>query len=123
VAYLYTHLYTDAIRELERARQMDAQALFPLGYLGFAYGKVGNEPAAAAAVATLTQISETRYVPPYLFAVASIGRGANDEAVRWLQRAYEVRDDNLATFHVDSLFDEVRRDSRIKSLLGQLRVS
>jgi serine/threonine protein kinase/tetratricopeptide (TPR) repeat protein len=120
VAYLHSGQYDQAIRELESAVTIDGEQPQPLGYLAFAYAKRGDTAAARGNLTKLEKLHESRYVSGYWLAVASVGLGARDDAVRWLDIAYEDRDDALSLLGTDCVFDELRTDSRVLALLRQI---
>lgn len=123
VAYLYTNLYTkeykEAVRELEQAVKLDPNEPESIAYLTFGHARLGNREAAARALRQLTDLSKTRYVSGYLFAIMSVGLGSRD-VIDWLEKAYADRDDMLAWLGTDRIFDEFRADPRFKRLLARL---
>jgi DNA-binding winged helix-turn-helix (wHTH) protein/TolB-like protein/Flp pilus assembly protein TadD len=48
--------------------------------------------------------------------------GDNEEAFRWLEKAYEERDGELTELKVDPRFESLRADPRFKDLLRRLRL-
>ncbi len=120
VAYLFTGQYGDAARELEQAHRLDPQQPQPLGYLAYALAKGGDVEAARAQLAALVKLAESRYVSGYVFAVATVALGPPAEPLRWLQKAYDDRDDMLVILKADSPFAELRSDQRVKQLLRQI---
>jgi TolB-like protein/tetratricopeptide (TPR) repeat protein len=49
--------------------------------------------------------------------------GKSNEALKWLERAYQERDTKLTNLMVDSVFDSLRRDSRFQDLLRRVGFS
>jgi TolB-like protein/Tfp pilus assembly protein PilF len=49
-------------------------------------------------------------------------RGATDEALTWLDRAYRQRDPGLIHFHVDPLFQSINRDPRFAEMLQKMKL-
>jgi serine/threonine-protein kinase len=118
VAYLYTKQYGEAVRELEQAMQSDPRQPESMAYLAYAHAKLGDRHTADRYLRQLTELNQTRYVSGYLFAIVSVGMETSD-AMKWLQKAYEDRDDMLAWLKVDALLDPLRADPRFKVLLRQ----
>jgi tetratricopeptide (TPR) repeat protein len=86
--------------------------------LGHAYAVSGNKADAQKVLDQLKELSAERYVAPYNVAVIYAGLGENDEAFRWLQRAYDERSYILAEYlNTDSRLDNLRVDQRF----GELR--
>ena len=57
------------------------------------------------------------YVPAAAFVNGYLGRGENDEAFAWLERAYQEQSNILQFLKVHPYFDPLRDDSRFKDLL------
>lgn len=86
--------------------------------LGHAYAASGNKADAQKVLDQLKKLSAKRYVAPYNVAVIYAGLGEDDEAFRWLQRAYDERSYMLAVYlNTDSRLDNLRSDPRF----GELR--
>jgi hypothetical protein len=60
------------------------------------------------------------YVPSYYFAVVHAGLGQRDEALRYLERAYEERSTVLAYLMIDPRFAPLRDDPRFLALARRL---
>src|SRR6185503_13641901 len=75
---------------------------------------------ALKALAELHQISETRYVSPYFFAVIYAGLGNKDQTFAWLDKAVEDRSFFLIWLKVEPLFDPLRDDPRFHNLLRRV---
>jgi eukaryotic-like serine/threonine-protein kinase len=119
VACLYTKQYREAVRELEQAMRLDPHEPQSIAYLAYAYAKLGNRQKALSHLRHLSALSKTRYVSEYLFAIVSVGMGAKD-AIDWLEKAYEDRDDMLSFLMTDAIFDELRADPRFRRLMGRI---
>ena len=66
---------------------------------------------------TLEAIARERYVPPYAIAQVHLGLGQQEQALDWLDRAFEVRDVHLILLPADPQWDPVRGDARFVALL------
>lgn len=118
-AYLYSKQYREAVLELEDAMRLDPREPQSIAYLAYAHSRLGDAQAAVRDLRQLRELSQTRYVSGYLFAIVSLGMETND-AIDWLLKAYEERDDMLAWLKVDVLLDPLRNDSRFKALLRKV---
>jgi serine/threonine protein kinase/Tfp pilus assembly protein PilF len=119
VAYLYTKQYPEAARELQQAMQLDPREPQSIAYLAYAHAKLGDRRAAIRDLRKITELSRSRYVSGYLFGIVSMGMHTND-AIEWLQKAYEDRDDMLSWLSLDGIFDQLRADPRFKLLMRQI---
>jgi hypothetical protein len=69
----------------------------------------------------LNTISKERYVSAYSFALVHLGRGDKDEALRYLEKAYEDRAGELLRYiGVDPLLDPLRSDPRFEALARKI---
>jgi eukaryotic-like serine/threonine-protein kinase len=59
-------------------------------------------------------------IHPYYVAVLYARAGRNDQALEWLEKAYEQHSDLLTTLKVDPLFDRLRGDPRFTALLRRI---
>jgi TolB-like protein/DNA-binding winged helix-turn-helix (wHTH) protein/tetratricopeptide (TPR) repeat protein len=91
------------------------------------YHKSGFDAAKRFAIkeelAYLTRIREHRYVSPFSFAALYARLGENDQAILWLQKAYQVRDVNLPclAYFEDSTFASIKNDPRVKAIVDEIR--
>ncbi|PYQ55915.1 MAG: hypothetical protein DMF78_00525 [Acidobacteria bacterium] len=88
-----------------------------LALRGHALATAGRTSEAREVLEALESISETRYVPPYAFALVHAGLGAEGEALAWLERGYDARDVHLIFLTVDPKWDSYRTDPRFEALL------
>jgi len=75
------------------------------------------------ALAHLKLIGEHRYVSPSAYAVLYARLGDRDQAIEWLQKAYEARDVNLPclpNLH-DDAFSSLRQDPRVVAIFDKVR--
>jgi len=111
-----------AVAALERAVALDPSPL-DQAWLGWAYARAGREPEARQVLATLRERREkgSGYVAPFLLAVLHEGLGEKEEALDWLEVAYEENDSFLVYVkHAYPRFDTLRDDPRFEALIGRL---
>jgi len=48
--------------------------------------------------------------------------GCNDEALDWLEKAFEARDPNVPYLSVDPIFDDLRAKPRFQDLIRRLKL-
>ncbi|MFB3814036.1 MAG: protein kinase [Terriglobales bacterium] len=88
--------------------------------LGEEYAASGYRGVLQSWLDGLKEISKRGYVPPYSMAQACALLDRKQEALAWLEKAYEQRDSKLTTLKVEPAFDELRSDSRLLNLLKKL---
>jgi tetratricopeptide (TPR) repeat protein len=105
-----------AIAEYQKARALNDDP-YILGLLARCYGLSGNKTEAEKILKRLQEISKQRYVAAYSFALARIGLDEKEEALRWLEQAYQDRAGNdIGWIRVDPLLDPLRSDPRFEAL-------
>jgi len=91
-----------------------------LGSLGHAYALWQKRAEAETVLGKMTELSQTRYVPPFDFALVHLGLGQRDTAFEYLEQAYKMRSYDLVSINVDPRFDEIHSDPRFAKLLKRL---
>jgi tetratricopeptide (TPR) repeat protein len=115
--------YTDAIAELTKARRTSGNNTQTISMIGYTWALAGHRAEAQAALDELTTLSKQRYVPPYTFAMVYNGLGEDDEALLWLERAYDTRDVLLAPFiKADPSWGRLRANPRFATILKRMNL-
>jgi TolB-like protein/Tfp pilus assembly protein PilF len=90
-------------------------------WLGYAYGVVGRRSEALEVLARLEKVSQERYVSPQSFAIVHLGLGNKEQALAWLEKAYEGRAFEVLGFSGE-LFDRLSDDPHFQDLLRRMRL-
>jgi serine/threonine-protein kinase len=88
--------------------------------LGHVYAVAGKTAKARAILRALHAAAERSYVPAYWFALVHTGLGERDQALRYLERAYEERSTVLAYLLIDPRLAPLRDDPRFVALARRL---
>ncbi len=88
--------------------------------LGHAYAIGGRTAKARGVLTALRQASDSSYVPSYYFALVHAGLGEREQALRYLERAYEERSTVLAYLQIDPRLSALRDDPRFLALARRL---
>jgi TolB-like protein/Flp pilus assembly protein TadD/class 3 adenylate cyclase len=92
-----------------------------LGLLARSYGLSGNKSEAEKILNQLKELPKQRYIAAYTFALTYIGLGEKEEALRWLEQAYQNRAGNdIGWIRVDPLLDSLRGDPRFEALAEKI---
>ena len=83
----------DALQKAGQFSGGNSKAIALRGYLLAKLGRIGE---AREVLNTLEAVSRERYVPPYATALVYGGLGQHDEALDWLDRAYDAHDVHFA---------------------------
>ena len=113
-------MFTEAIGEAERAVTLSPDFIEHYWMLGHAYATAGKTAEARKVLDDLHTLAEKQYVLPFGFAVIHTGLGENDEALEWLERAYQDRNGWMAFLQVVPWLDPLRSDPRFQDLLRRM---
>lgn len=119
-AYEQKRMYTEAIAVLEGARSVAGTNLLAMGGLGHAYALAGKREVALEVLEELKSLSTERYVSAYNIAIIYAGLDDMENALLWLDRAFENRDVWLVWLGVNPRFTRLRRDARFTELLRRI---
>jgi len=111
--------FGEALAEIRRARSIVGDSAYGLAALGFTAARSGDAGSARTALRELTALQEVGRAPAADAALVALGLGEREEALAWLQKAYERRD-ALNNLGVDPRFDGLRGDTRFTRLLAAL---
>jgi tetratricopeptide (TPR) repeat protein len=106
-----------AFDALQKAGQFSGGNSKAIGLRGYLLAKLGRVGEAREVLNTLEAVSRERYVPPYATALVHAGLGQQDQALDWLDRAYDVHDVHLVLISVDPKWDAFRSDGRFLALI------
>ena len=122
LAYVGKEMYEEAIASHRRAIEQSGENVRSLAHLAHALGKTGRKTEALRIIDRLTEQARRDHVSGYNMAIAHMGVGDREQALLWLERAFEQRDElgnlNRAPFWLQPL----RSDPRFQDLLRRLRL-
>lgn len=121
-AYLQKGMSREAVEQIEQAMRLAPDNPAMRGALAHVYGATGQLEKARALLAELLGMAKTQYVPFTTIAVAYIGLGENSEALDWLEKACEGRDDGLLLLQVHPIYDPLRSDNRFENILRRMNL-
>ena len=79
----------------------------------------GRSRDALQILAELEKVTKERYVSPHTFAIVHLGLGQKDEALGWLEKAYEERAFEVLSF-AGPVFELLRDEPRFRDLLRRM---
>lgn len=120
-AYHQKHMYEEALEIWRRSfvarGDQEAEEALARGY------EEGDYSGALGSVAEMMiERSRTTFVTPWQIATLYTRAGKNQEALEWLEKAYEAHDPNMPYISVDPIFDDLRDDPRFKDLLRRMNL-
>jgi serine/threonine protein kinase/tetratricopeptide (TPR) repeat protein len=115
--YEQTLRFAEAASAARKASDLAGGRPLFLASLGHIHGLAGERSEAQRLLAELVEQARHRYVPPLAIALVHTGLGDRDQALEWMQTAYERRDTLLAYHLRDAQLDPLRPDPRFSELL------
>jgi serine/threonine protein kinase/Flp pilus assembly protein TadD len=119
-SYEQTGRLAEAISEYQRARMIEEAIPEISAALGRAYALSGKRSEAKMVLEELERWSARGYVSPYNMATVYTGLGERDEALTWLEQAYQERPYYLSWLKVDPQLDSLRSYRRFHDLLRRM---
>ena len=107
----------ETIAILER---MGGASLMRMSSLGHAYAVAGRVARARGVLDSLRARAARSYVPSYWFALVHAGLGERDQAMQYLERAYQERSTVLAYVRIDPRLQSLRDHPRFVALVGRI---
>ncbi len=120
-AYLYLGKFEEALAAFERARQLDDNP-WVVASSGYAYAVSGRRDDARRVLAELERRSKSARVPPEEVARVYAGLNEREQALAWLEKAYEEHSDALAFVKVDPAWDGLRSDPGFINILRRIGI-
>jgi serine/threonine-protein kinase len=121
-SYLHTGEVDGAIEQFERVRQHAGKMGMWKTALGAAYAKAGRTDDANAILGELFEdrSSGEVYVSSHDIALAHAWQSEKQQALDWLERAYEEHDGWMPFINVDPWWDPLRSESRFKEIVEKM---
>jgi DNA-binding winged helix-turn-helix (wHTH) protein/TolB-like protein len=117
-AYLQRGMYQQAIAEFQK---LTTPPYIYSGELGQAYALSGRRSEALKEIDKLRELSKHRYVAAYSLALVYTGLGDKDNALAWLERAYDERSTFLIWIRVNPSLDNLRSEPRFETIIKRMR--
>jgi len=118
MAYCGKEQYDDAARGFAKLVELAGPGF--KGYLGYSCAKAGRKDSALAILDELTVLSRTEAVPSFQLALVLLGLGRLEEALTWLEKAFEERAGWFPYIRQESFFDPLRGHPRFQDLVRRL---
>ncbi|MDQ5870868.1 MAG: tetratricopeptide repeat protein, partial [Acidobacteriota bacterium] len=114
--------FREAAAAFERARALTAEAGPPeiLADLIHSHALAGNRVMAMKVREELQLLMRRRYVSRHDLAIVALSLGDRQEALDWLEKAYEDRNWYTPWIHLEPRFDPLRREPRFVDLVRRI---
>src|SRR5438876_2539735 len=112
--------HAEAIDEAQQAALLTPEWSATAATLGYAYAVSGKREAALKLLDELTALSQWKDVSYYKASIYA-GLGEKEQALEWLEKAYDERSDLLVYLNVDPIFDSrLRSEPRFSQILKDM---
>ena len=118
--YVAQQKYEEAIAEFKRAVNFGNNA-GALAALAYAYAMDGKKDEALKILDELKTSHKGSKIVPYRIAAVYLALGDKDQAIEWLKKDYEVKDNWMNQLKVDPVVDTLRSDPRFQVLLRRMK--
>ncbi len=114
-------MLADAIAEFEKADELSGGNQVFQATLAHALALSGKKDRAIQILERFMIDSKTRYVAPHAMVMIYIGLGDYEQAVQWLERAYEERSDFITEAFVNPAVDPLRDNPHFQEVMQRLK--
>jgi TolB-like protein/DNA-binding winged helix-turn-helix (wHTH) protein len=119
-AYQKKEMYPEAIVALQRSVNKSHRHSLDLASLAYVYGLAGKKSEALKLITELHDRDRHHYISRMLFVHAYLGLGDKDQALTWLEQAYEDRDQWMVYINSTPMLDALRPEPRFQSLVRRM---
>jgi serine/threonine protein kinase/tetratricopeptide (TPR) repeat protein len=118
--YITKRMFPEALAEITKMRAANPSDVNFMSLLAMAYGFEGKKKEATKLIYELKDKRRREYLRPYILAEDYAALGEKNEAMDWLEKAYEERDDWINWIKVDPNLDVLRSEPRFATLLRRV---
>jgi len=111
--------HEEAVAAFQKAHELSGGAAV-LAELGHAYAAAGKRAEAQAVLDELEGLRTKGYVTASRMALLAAALGEKEEALAWLDRAYEERSDAIVFLKVEPRYDGLRPEPRFQDLMRRV---
>ncbi len=119
-AYVYERMYDKGMDEIRKSIALYGEDPSLSPEIAFIYGITGRKIEAQKILGRLLSTSKTVPIAAHHFALIYIGIGEKDEALAWLEKAFEQHSPMMAWLEVDPRFDSLRQEPRFQHLIRRV---
>jgi TolB-like protein/DNA-binding winged helix-turn-helix (wHTH) protein/Tfp pilus assembly protein PilF len=119
-AYVYKRMYDKGIEEIRKSIALYGEEPGLSPEIAFIYGITGRKGEAQKILDRLLSTSKTVPIEAHHFALIYIGIGEKDQALAWLEKAFEEHSPMMAWLEVDPRFDGLRKEPRFQDLIRRV---
>jgi TolB-like protein/tetratricopeptide (TPR) repeat protein len=118
--YVYEGMYDQGIEEIQKSLKGYGETPNTSDELAYIYAVRGQKSKARQILARLQNLAKRAPVGPDHFVLIYAGLGKNDEALSWLEKAYQRHSQMMWWLKVDPRFDDLRPNPRFQELMRRV---
>ena len=112
--------FEEAVAEARTSVELSGGASLMMASLGYALAASGEATEARKVLDELMELSKQQYVPAYDLALVYSGLGLKDQALAWLEKAYQERYGWLVYLNADPIWDQLRSEPGFRALTHKI---
>ena len=120
-AYTEKGMFAEAIAATGKAQEISPTSSEPIAYGTYALARSGKRAEAQAGLDELFKFSNTRYVPPFSFALVYNALGESEKALDYLEKAFAEKDVRMVWLKVEPKLNNLRNEPRFIELMKRMR--
>jgi TolB-like protein/DNA-binding winged helix-turn-helix (wHTH) protein/Tfp pilus assembly protein PilF len=113
---LWQGKYDQAIQEFQKTAELTNRRPEKLAWLGYAYAVNGERQQTLGLLDEIKRNPRQQYVSPFHVAMLYAGLGDKENALAWLEKAYEEHDEWMVYLKIYPEFASLRSDPRFQDL-------
>jgi serine/threonine-protein kinase len=118
--YIALGRYDQALQTLDQGQTVSGGTRRQTDGYGVAYALAGRRSEAEAVLRELIELSKSSDQAAYSIAMVQTALGHHDQAIEWLNRAYQQRSANMFLINVELKLEPLRSDVRFRDLLQRM---
>lgn len=119
-AYERKGMSKEAIAELSRARSISTDDWTVIAELGCAYARSGQKVEARRIILELEGLASHEYIDPGFIAYIYADLDEQDQALEWLEKAYQARSISMVFIKTEPKLDRLRSEPRFQNLIQRV---
>jgi serine/threonine protein kinase/Tfp pilus assembly protein PilF len=120
MALMQAEMYEEAAAEFQAAMAVTKDSPMMVAALGLVHALSGKKDEAQELLVKLKERSKEEYVPPYDLALLSTGLDGKEQALEWLEKAYEEHSQKLGMLKMEPAFDSLRGEAGFQELIQRI---
>ena len=121
-AYFQKQEFAEAFDDIEKYDNDKTNDVWYWAFRAYIYNRTGQPNRATESLKVLQEMNRRGDVDAGVFAWAHLGDKDKNEALTWLEKAYEQHSNTMSTLKVEPAFDILRNEPRFQDLLRRVHL-